>query len=403
MVHMDWVHSPWRLGTDLADFADEVRRFMVERGMSLRGLARAAGYDPSHLSKILNGHKPASPYVAGRLDDALQAGGTIRAAVSSAPVAAVRRKEGAPGRLPRDAVTPADVEAVAVTTKAFRDLDNRFGGAHTHRLVAGYLESGVALMLRTGAYTEETGRQLFGAAAQLAHLAAWTAYDMDDHRRPELYFSKALELASAAGDHAFAAEILAARSHRAIHLGIPERAIELARASRHSAARTGLPVLLAEAHELEANGHALLGDGQACAASLHECERAFGRSCSAAMPSWLEYFDRAYLAARFAHTLRDLGDWGEAERYALEASAMIGGLARARAFNTAVLATAYVETDLDQALDAGREALVMAAGLQSGRVVRYLADLRRRLRRRYGSDPKVRSFDGQVSETLGSR
>jgi tetratricopeptide (TPR) repeat protein len=260
-------------------------------------------------------------------------------------------------------------------------------------------------MLRTGTYSEETGRQLFGVAAQLSHLAAWTAYDMDDGRRAELYFSKALELASAAGDNAFAAEILAARSHRAIHLGIPDRAIELARASRHVAARTGVSVLLAEAHELEANGHALLGEGRACAASLHECERAFDRAASAAVPVWLAYFDRAYLAARFAHTLRDLGDWGEAERHALDASAMSRSLARARAraFNTALLATAYVETELDRALAVGMEALGMAGGLQSGRVVRYVADLRRRLRKRYGNDPKIREFDRQASEMLGSR
>jgi hypothetical protein len=37
MVHTDWVHSPWRLGTDLAEFTDEVRRFMAERGMSFTG------------------------------------------------------------------------------------------------------------------------------------------------------------------------------------------------------------------------------------------------------------------------------------------------------------------------------------------------------------------------------
>ena len=48
----------------MADFTAEVRRFMTERGMSLRGLARAAGYDPSYLSKILSGRKPASPYLA---------------------------------------------------------------------------------------------------------------------------------------------------------------------------------------------------------------------------------------------------------------------------------------------------------------------------------------------------
>lgn len=374
---------------------------MAERGMSLRGLARAAGYDPSHLSKILNGRKPAAPYMAARLDAALGAGGKIKDAVAAAP--ASTRRAGCSGELPRGVVTAADVEAVAVTTKAFRDLDNRFGGAHTHRLVAGYLESSVTLMLRAGTYTEETGRQLFGVAAELAHLAAWTAYDMDDHRRPDLFFSKALELASAAGDDAFAGEILAARSHRAIHLGIPDRAIELARASQHVAARTGVPVLLAEAHELEANGHALRGDGRACAVSLGECERAFGRSGPAVMRAWLGYFDRAYLAARFAHTLRDLGDWGEAERYALEASELNAGLARARAFNTAVLATAYVETDRDRALGTGLEALRMAAGLQSGRVLRYITDLRRRLRRRYGNDPKVTDFDQQASEMLGSR
>ena len=62
----------------MADFAAEVRRLMTDRGMSLRALARATNYDPSHLSKVLSGHKPSSPYLAARLDDALGAGGAIR-------------------------------------------------------------------------------------------------------------------------------------------------------------------------------------------------------------------------------------------------------------------------------------------------------------------------------------
>jgi transcriptional regulator with XRE-family HTH domain len=41
----------------MADFAAEVRRLMTERGMSLRGLAKAASYDPSYLSKVLSGQK----------------------------------------------------------------------------------------------------------------------------------------------------------------------------------------------------------------------------------------------------------------------------------------------------------------------------------------------------------
>jgi transcriptional regulator with XRE-family HTH domain len=71
----------------MADFADEVRRLMADRGLSLRGLARAAGYDPSHLSKILGRRKPPSPYLAARLDDVLGADGEIIAAASVAAAA----------------------------------------------------------------------------------------------------------------------------------------------------------------------------------------------------------------------------------------------------------------------------------------------------------------------------
>ncbi len=69
----------------MAEFAAEVRRLMAERGMSLRGLAKAASYDASYLSKVLSGHKPSSPYLAARLDDALGAGGSIRDAAQQPP------------------------------------------------------------------------------------------------------------------------------------------------------------------------------------------------------------------------------------------------------------------------------------------------------------------------------
>jgi transcriptional regulator with XRE-family HTH domain len=69
----------------MAVFADEVRRLIAERGMSLRGLAKASNYDPSYLSKVLSGHKPSSPYLAARLDDALGANGKIRDAAQEEP------------------------------------------------------------------------------------------------------------------------------------------------------------------------------------------------------------------------------------------------------------------------------------------------------------------------------
>ena len=79
----------------MADFAAEVRRLMAERGRSLRGLAKAASYDPSCLSKVLSGRKPSSPYLAARLDDALGAGGSIRDAAQQSPPRR-ERKAGTP-------------------------------------------------------------------------------------------------------------------------------------------------------------------------------------------------------------------------------------------------------------------------------------------------------------------
>jgi transcriptional regulator with XRE-family HTH domain len=76
----------------MADFASVVRRFMAERGMSLRGLARAVPCDPSYLSKILNGHKPVSPHLAALLDGALDAGGKIKQAGVPMPERAAPRR-----------------------------------------------------------------------------------------------------------------------------------------------------------------------------------------------------------------------------------------------------------------------------------------------------------------------
>jgi hypothetical protein len=258
-------------------------------------------------------------------------------------------------------------------------------------------------MLRDGTYTETDGRLLFGAAAQAAHLAAWTAYDNGDAKPAERYFARSLELAAAAGDAAFTGEVLAARSHRAIHLGHPDRAVELARAARHAASGAGVPAVIAEAHELEANGHALLGDRIRCAASLDACDREHDHADETNTPPWLAYFDHAYLAARIAHTLRDAGDWAGARQHARAAAAMTPALARARAFNTLILATAYVWHDRDAAICAGREALALTSGIQSGRAAAYARDLRRRLRRRYGSgDRQVAAFDEEARELLGS-
>ncbi len=74
----------------MADFAAEVRRLMTERGMSLRGLAKAANYDPSYLSKVLSGHKP------------------VIAVPGRAPGRSPRRGRHSSGRRPAATATPGE-------------------------------------------------------------------------------------------------------------------------------------------------------------------------------------------------------------------------------------------------------------------------------------------------------
>jgi len=220
---------------------------------------------------------------------------------------------------------------------------------------------------------------------------------------PGSTFGTALELTTTAGDHVFGAEILAARSHQAIHLGHPARAAELARACQHIAKKAAVPALLAEGYALEGNCYALAGDARACSVSLRDAEQAFRQSDPAVAPRWLSYFDQGYLAARFAHSLRDLGDWGEARRYAEQALGMSGGLVRARAFNMAVLASTYIVSDLDQACGVALDVLGLAAGLQSGRIVHYISDFGRRLNRRHGNEPAAKNFSRRAMEVLGAK
>ncbi|HXP18587.1 MAG TPA: helix-turn-helix domain-containing protein, partial [Streptosporangiaceae bacterium] len=61
----------------MSDFGDEVRRLLAERGMSLREAGRRSHFDASYLSKVVNGHKPGTRYMARVLDDVLGAGGEL--------------------------------------------------------------------------------------------------------------------------------------------------------------------------------------------------------------------------------------------------------------------------------------------------------------------------------------
>ncbi|SDI03022.1 hypothetical protein SAMN05421505_13119 [Sinosporangium album] len=295
-------------------------------------------------------------------------------------------------------VGTSDIAAIREVTRSFGELDNRFGGGRVRAAVVKYLDTAVTPLLNDGSYGDATGRELASACAELTRLAGWMAYDLEQHGLAQRYMLQALSLARGAGDHGLGGEILAGMSHQAVYIGQPAHALDLARASALSARRVGLHTLLAEAHALEAHALAALGDPAACSSALHLAELAFDRRKPDDEPEWLRYFDEAYLAAKFAHCFRDLGDGAHAVQHARRSLDMDSRYVRGRMFNLSLLSGGLLRCgELEEACAVAAEAFELAAELQSARTRTYVADLRRRLQPYEGETP-VRLLNERTAE-----
>lgn len=89
------------------------------------------------------------------------------------------------------AVGVPDVELVHQMLRAFREVDNRFGGGQVRDAVVRFLSTDVAALLQ-GRYDRAVGSRLLSAAAQVTQLAAWTSYDVGRHATAQRYLTQAL-------------------------------------------------------------------------------------------------------------------------------------------------------------------------------------------------------------------
>jgi hypothetical protein len=285
-------------------------------------------------------------------------------------------------------VGAANVIAIREVTGTFRRLDNLFGGGYVRSTVVQYLADEVAPLLREGAYTAETGRALFSAAAEMTLLAGWMAYDLEQHPIAQRYLIQALRLAQAGADEALGGEILAAMSCQAAYLGDARDAVDMARAAAYSARRAGSPALLSEALVTEAHVHALDGDPRSCAANLAGAHQALDCARPDAEPGWLRYFDAAYLAAKTGRALLDCGDPVQAAASMRASLDMAGGYERGHAFNLALLAGALLDGgQVEEGCATAHQALQAADGIESARVAGELGSLATRAKRHATARP----------------
>ena len=303
-----------------------------------------------------------------------------------------------PGRGGRR-VGSADVQEIREAIAAFRVLDNRLGGGRIRPAVVDYLCADIAPLLDEARCTDPVRRELFSAAAELAHLCGWQAHDLELQGLAQRYLVQALALARLAADEALGGEILAAMSQQALYLAQATQAVDMAQVAAATGSRAGLPMLQAESLLMQAHGHALLGDASACSRALRQAETTFSRPTSDP-PPWLAYFDEAYFAAKIGHCFRALGQGVQLEQYALRSLDMNPRFIRGKAFNTVLLAAGYaLQGELAQACSYGKDAVDLASSLDSARAVAYIRDLLRILTPRQ-HEPVVSEFTHYARSAL---
>jgi tetratricopeptide (TPR) repeat protein len=303
-------------------------------------------------------------------------------------------------------VTAQDVEDVREMAAFFSRRDQKRGGRAGRTALVAYLRSEVAELLSGRFPTEGLRRDMTSAAAELAYLAGWTAFDAGEHPLAQRWLTIATKLAEEAGDAPLAGHVLRAMAHQAVDLGKPQEAVRLAEASlasrRYAQACWRERSLLGV---VQARGLAAAGEKKAAIAALLQAERDLSRASTADdEPARVFFFADASLAHETAAALRDLGDLQGAEKqFTLSVRTRRAQFARTHSVTLGYLGAVQAQQGhLDLACDTWSQALDAMTGVQSGRAKETVVQMRRALspfRNRAGS--QAAELDAKARAVLG--
>jgi hypothetical protein len=194
---------------------------------------------------------------------------------------------------PYTRIGQAEVEAITAMTEHISDLDDRFGGRMARPMAAAFLVNTIVPAL-TATASEEVRNALRSAAADHCYLTGYMAMDEREDGLAQRYYTKALELAGAAGDHLTFCTTLRGMSVQAVDLGHGPLALRLADAAAAASPQAG-PRMRAFLAGQQAHAAAQTGDRTGALLRLKEAETAMDQAESRAKafgsydPSALNY------------------------------------------------------------------------------------------------------------------
>jgi hypothetical protein len=274
----------------------------------------------------------------------------------------------------------SDVAQIEQVTAVFRNWDNLYGGGLTREAIVGQLKGAAALL--DGPYSEQTGRALFRAVADLASVAGWTSFDAGLHKTAQRYFVLGLHAAKESGDRALGAHLLNCMSRQMGHLKRPADALELVQLAQYGARNDATPTTRAMLHALEARYLAVTGQMREFDRAVGLAKDSYEHADPASDPDWVQFFDASefYATIGICHYIAAASSPAHADTAAELIEQAIGsrpaGRVRSRAFDHVGLArTRLLQREYESAATAADTALGLVGELSSSRVTDRLREL----------------------------
>ncbi|GAA2349258.1 MFS transporter [Streptomyces kunmingensis] len=295
-------------------------------------------------------------------------------------------EEGSPQK-----VGHSDVLKLREAAQDARRWDSKYGGGDWRSSMVPECLRVEAAPLLLGSYSDDVGRSLFGASAELTRLAGWMAFDTGQQEAAQRYYIQALRLARAAADVPLGGYVLASMSLQATYRGFGDEGVDLAQAALERNRGLATARTMSFFRLVEARAHARAGDAQAAGAALRAAEGWLERSRDGdSDPSWLGFYSYDRFAADAAECYRDLKAPRQVRRFTEQAlSRPTEEFVRSHGLRLVVSAVAELESgNLDAACEQGTRALEVAGRISSARTTEYVRDLLHRLEP-YGDEPRV--------------
>ncbi|MFE7467916.1 sporulation protein [Streptomyces sp. NPDC057499] len=285
----------------------------------------------------------------------------------------------------------SDVSKLREAAQDARRWDSKYGGGDWRSSMVPECLRVDAAPLLLGSYSDEVGRALFGAAAELTRLAGWMAFDTGQQEAAQRYYIQALRLARAAADVPLGGYVLASMSLQATYRGFADEGVDLAQAAVERNRGLATARTMSFFRLVEARAHAKANDAAAAGSALTAAESWLERSREGdGDPSWLGFYSYDRFAADAAECHLDLKAPRQVKRFTEQAlSRPTEEFVRSHGLRLVVSAVAELESgNLDAACAAGTRAVEVAGRISSARTTEYVRDLLHRLEP-YGHEPRV--------------